>query len=80
MLKRISYTSSQYNYIIQIKLNQQNNNRYIIDTPGCGCGAFDSNFLCAACDKHWEEHETFFETAEMRKENGLPVGKTFRKL
>lgn len=40
----------------------------------CGCGAFDSNFLCAACDKHWEQHETFFETNDMRKQNGLPTG------
>lgn len=40
----------------------------------CGCGAFNSNFLCAACDKHWELHETFFETSEDRKQNGLPTG------
>jgi len=42
---------------------------------GCGCGAFDSPFLCAACDRHWEDHETFFETADERQKNGLPVGK-----
>lgn len=41
---------------------------------GCGCGVFDSSFACAACDKHWQEHETFFETETMRKENGLPYG------
>ena len=29
---------------------------------GCGCSAFNSDFLCAACDQHWERHETFFET------------------
>ncbi|KAM4877376.1 protein FAM221B isoform 1-T1 [Thomomys bottae] len=28
---------------------------------GCGCKSFESNFLCAACDRRWEEHETFFE-------------------
>jgi len=41
---------------------------------GCGCSVFDSNFLCAACDKHWEAHETCFETEQMRRENGLPYG------
>lgn len=41
---------------------------------GCGCGHFISNFLCAACDKHWEDHETFFETEDVRVANGLPVG------
>jgi len=40
----------------------------------CGCGAFDSNFLCAACDRHWEEHETFFDTTESRKEKKIPFG------
>ena len=45
-------------------------------TLGCGCGAFDSNFLCAACDRHWEEHQTFFETASERTQNGLPVGES----
>ena len=41
----------------------------------CGCGAFDSNFLCAACDKHWEQHETVFESEADRIDKGLPVGK-----
>lgn len=41
---------------------------------GCGCGHFISNFLCAACDRHWEDHETFFETEDVRAANGLPVG------
>ncbi len=43
--------------------------------PGCGCGTFDSNFLCAACDRHWEEHETIFETTAERIANRLPTGK-----
>ncbi|KAK3602350.1 hypothetical protein CHS0354_013343 [Potamilus streckersoni] len=46
-------------------------------SKGCGCGHFDSNFLCAACDKHWEDHETFFETEQMRVEKGLPVGEMY---
>ncbi|KAI0208424.1 hypothetical protein LSAT2_006907 [Lamellibrachia satsuma] len=41
---------------------------------GCKCGMFDSNFLCAACDRHWEEHETFFEDTDTRRQNGLPIG------
>ncbi|XP_060572303.1 protein FAM221B-like [Ruditapes philippinarum] len=44
---------------------------------GCGCGHFISNFLCAACDKHWEDHETFFETEDVRAANGLPVGEMY---
>uniref|UniRef100_A0A8C3FA16 Uncharacterized protein n=1 Tax=Chrysemys picta bellii TaxID=8478 RepID=A0A8C3FA16_CHRPI len=36
----------------------------------CWCISFESNFLCAACDRRWEEHETFFETAETRRKGG----------
>ncbi|WAR01031.1 F221B-like protein [Mya arenaria] len=43
----------------------------------CGCGHFNSNFLCAACDKHWEDHETFFETEDDRVVKGLPVGEMY---
>ena len=39
------------------------------------CGQFESNFLCAACDRHWEDHETYFDTEKSRKEKGLPHGK-----
>lgn len=45
--------------------------------PGCGCGAFTSNFLCAACDQHWEQHITVFETEEDRRQNGIPYGKDY---
>jgi hypothetical protein len=41
---------------------------------GCGCRKFDSNFLCAACDKHWEEHETFFDTEDERRAKKMPTG------
>ncbi|XP_042554568.1 protein FAM221B [Dipodomys spectabilis] len=34
---------------------------------GCGCKSFESNFLCAACDRRWEEHETFFEIQGMKR-------------
>ncbi|XP_058379489.1 LOW QUALITY PROTEIN: protein FAM221B [Diceros bicornis minor] len=41
---------------------------------GCCCNFFESNFLCAACDRCWEEHETFFETKETRRQGGRPHG------
>ncbi|XP_006143216.1 protein FAM221B isoform X2 [Tupaia chinensis] len=41
---------------------------------GCCCSSFESNFLCAACDRRWEEHETFFETRETRRRGGRPYG------
>ena len=44
---------------------------------GCGCTKFFSNFLCCACDRHWEEHETSFDTEATRKEQGLPFGEAY---
>ncbi|KAM5329221.1 protein FAM221B [Glossophaga mutica] len=41
---------------------------------GCCCNCFESNFLCAACDRRWEEHQTFFETEETRRRGGRPHG------
>ncbi|XP_023571746.1 protein FAM221B [Octodon degus] len=41
---------------------------------GCSCNGFESNFLCAACDKRWEEHETYFETKETRRRGRRPYG------
>ncbi|XP_036033379.1 protein FAM221B [Onychomys torridus] len=41
---------------------------------GCCCSRFESNFLCAACDRRWEEHETFFENEETRRRGGRPYG------
>ncbi|XP_054376939.2 protein FAM221B isoform X4 [Pongo abelii] len=41
---------------------------------GCCCGCFESNFLCAACDRRWEEHKTFFETQKTRRRGGRPHG------
>jgi len=48
--------------------------------PGCGCGHFNSDFLCVVCDKHWEDHETVTETASERKQAGKPVGAQFYPL
>lgn len=44
---------------------------------GCSCPAFTSNFLCAACDRRWEEHETFFESEETRRKGGRPCGEAY---
>ncbi|KAJ7335103.1 hypothetical protein JRQ81_013044 [Phrynocephalus forsythii] len=44
---------------------------------GCSCTAFASNFLCAACDRRWEEHETFFESEETRRKGGRPCGEDY---
>ncbi|XP_032069810.1 protein FAM221B-like [Thamnophis elegans] len=41
---------------------------------GCSCMAFASSFLCAACDRRWEEHATFFESEETRRRGGRPYG------
>ena len=49
--------------------------KLLFTDAGCGCGSFNSSFVCAACDKHYGEHETFFETEDERRRNGLPVGK-----
>ncbi|KAF5836040.1 hypothetical protein DUNSADRAFT_6561 [Dunaliella salina] len=46
----------------------------------CGCPQFVSNFACVACDKKWEDHQTFFETTADRIGAGLPVGDAFRPL
>ncbi|ETE59043.1 hypothetical protein L345_15227, partial [Ophiophagus hannah] len=44
---------------------------------GCSCMAFTSSFLCAACDRCWEEHETFFESEETRRRGGRPYGEAY---
>ncbi|XP_044299812.1 protein FAM221B [Varanus komodoensis] len=44
---------------------------------GCSCAAFTSGFLCAACDRRWEEHETFFESEETRRKGGRPYGAAY---
>eukprot|EP00668_Euglena_longa_P005132 GGOE01006033.1.p1 GENE.GGOE01006033.1~~GGOE01006033.1.p1 ORF type:complete len:328 (-),score=87.28 GGOE01006033.1:174-1157(-) len=46
----------------------------------CACGAFESSFLCLVCDKHWEEHETVFETEMDRRLAGRTVGEAFKPL
>ncbi|XP_007498851.1 protein FAM221B isoform X2 [Monodelphis domestica] len=45
---------------------------------GCQCNFFQSNFLCAACDRRWEEHETFFESEETRRQRGRTSGEKSR--
>mgnify|MGYP002384626645 CR=1 FL=1 len=43
----------------------------------CGCGNFISNFLCAACNSHWEQHETFIERGSEREQQNLPTGEFY---
>lgn len=43
----------------------------------CSCVGFHSSFLCCACDRHWEQHETMFESAETRRQNGIPYGQHY---
>lgn len=49
-------------------------NSHRCKVSGCSCSQFNSDFLCAACDKHYEEHGTFFDSEDARRQNGLPVG------
>ncbi|XP_041755429.1 protein FAM221B-like [Coregonus clupeaformis] len=44
---------------------------------GCRCVIFHSSFLCASCDQHWEQHETFFDTEQSRRKQGLPFGEAY---
>ncbi|XP_075239919.1 protein FAM221B-like isoform X2 [Convolutriloba macropyga] len=41
---------------------------------GCKCSSWTSMSVCAACDKHTEQHETYFESEATRKRLGLPWG------
>ena len=56
--------------------HKPNSNRKC-NVKGCLCFAFSSNFLCAACDKHWEEHDTCFDDLASRQEKGLPYGEDY---
>ncbi|XP_028415248.1 protein FAM221B-like [Dendronephthya gigantea] len=43
----------------------------------CPCAGFNSAFLCCACDKHWEQHVTVFESASHRDAEGIPYGQHY---
>ena len=43
----------------------------------CGCGAFNSAFCCAVCNKFWQDHEMVYETEDERKMNGKGVREDF---
>uniref|UniRef100_A0A0G4GRF0 Protein FAM221B n=1 Tax=Chromera velia CCMP2878 TaxID=1169474 RepID=A0A0G4GRF0_9ALVE len=45
--------------------------------PPFKCSSYTSAWLCVACDRHWEQHETVFETEQERRDQGLPVGEDF---
>ncbi|KER33326.1 hypothetical protein T265_00820 [Opisthorchis viverrini] len=44
---------------------------------GCGCSAFTSAFVCAACEKPWHLHETVIETEAERRAAGRQVGEAW---
>ncbi len=46
---------------------------YRCKAKGCGCSAFTSASVCAACDKHWADHDTVFETEKERKQAGRQI-------
>ncbi|KAL8431021.1 hypothetical protein ACSSS7_005574 [Eimeria intestinalis] len=46
----------------------------------CGCRGFASAWECLICDRKWEDHEMFVETAEERRALGLSTGDAFRPL
>ena len=46
-------------------------------SEAAGAPNFSRIFLCCACDRHWEDHETSFETTSMRKDAGLPYGEAY---
>ena len=43
----------------------------------CRCSVFASNFLCTVCDKHFEDHETVWESEKERALDGRAVGDAF---
>ncbi|KAJ1638677.1 hypothetical protein T492DRAFT_585602, partial [Pavlovales sp. CCMP2436] len=48
--------------------------------PGCGCGAFASDYACINCECGQEAHETVFETTAERDAVGRPTGERFKPL
>ena len=43
----------------------------------CGCGAFNSAFCCAVCNKFWQDHQMMYETEDERRMAGKPVREDF---
>ena len=75
--RRRNFDVSTYRVKCRCKHSHESHdpNLFNCTEKGCGCRAFNSDFLCAACDQHWEKHETFFETEKERREKKLPYGK-----
>jgi hypothetical protein len=63
----------RYIFNIQISLI----NIFFLLPIECACSNFISNFLCAACNNHWEQHETFIERGSEREEQKLPTGEFY---
>eukprot|EP00164_Ancoracysta_twista_P003186 GFYU01004250.1.p1 GENE.GFYU01004250.1~~GFYU01004250.1.p1 ORF type:complete len:439 (-),score=34.62 GFYU01004250.1:221-1537(-) len=47
------------------------------DCKECGCPCFQGHFLCLVCDKHWEEHDTVWESEAERRAAGKSYGRDY---
>lgn len=72
--RRRNFDPSTWRAKCKCKHTHEEHDPNTLNCKACGCGRFISNFLCAACDKHWEEHRTYFEVTGERKARGLPIG------
>lgn len=52
--------------------NEHNGEGYL-NCKKCGCGAFNSAFCCAVCNKFWQDHEMIYELESERTAAGKPV-------
>ncbi|KAK4470254.1 hypothetical protein MN116_005826 [Schistosoma mekongi] len=79
--KRSDFDRSAYRVKCKCKHTHEEHVSYPVPyqckIKGCKCSGFSSAFLCAACDKHWNEHETVFESEMERKAEGRPVGEAW---
>lgn len=75
--RRKNFDVSTYRVKCKCKHAHDQHDPTLFNCRQCGCGAFHSAFLCAACDRHWEEHETFFETERERRDGKMPYGQDF---
>lgn len=46
----------------------------------CACFGFQSDFVCIACDRPFEEHFTYFENEKERLAQGKPIRRDFYPL
>ncbi|KAI3383238.1 hypothetical protein SNEBB_009196 [Seison nebaliae] len=75
--KRHGFKPDEYRSKCKCKHPHDKHDPRIKSCKMCSCGMFNSAFVCAACDRHWEVHQTFFETETERKREGLPTGEDY---